>query len=197
MARGGHLRVGLEDAPLGCARSNAGLVAQAGRAVGEAGPGARHCRGDPPAHRRQRPPALRDRLIGAGDRSGTADSEHAGVAVQAGFEELDPVGVGDDVEGDAPAPVPCVVGLEAGGHVVASGEQREDALDRGGSVTVTWSLTVVLAVVRELEGIVTSEPRRALIDWWALPRPCPRTRRVGSHPPANPYPISRPAMSAG
>ncbi len=37
MARGGHLRVGLEDAPLGCTTTNAELVAQAGRAVREAG----------------------------------------------------------------------------------------------------------------------------------------------------------------
>lgn len=37
MARGGHLRVGLEDAPLGCTTSNAELVAQAARAVRDAG----------------------------------------------------------------------------------------------------------------------------------------------------------------
>ena len=37
VARGGHLRVGLEDAPLGCTRSNAELVAEAARAVRDAG----------------------------------------------------------------------------------------------------------------------------------------------------------------
>ena len=37
VARGGHLRVGLEDAPLGCSTGNAELVAQAARAVREAG----------------------------------------------------------------------------------------------------------------------------------------------------------------
>ena len=37
VARGGHLRVGLEDAPLGCSTSNAELVAQAARAVRAAG----------------------------------------------------------------------------------------------------------------------------------------------------------------
>lgn len=36
-ARGGHLRVGLEDAPLGCPTTNAELVARAGRAVRAAG----------------------------------------------------------------------------------------------------------------------------------------------------------------
>ena len=37
VARGGHLRVGLEDAPLDCSTSNAELVAQAARAVRAAG----------------------------------------------------------------------------------------------------------------------------------------------------------------
>jgi uncharacterized protein (DUF849 family) len=37
MARGGHLRVGLEDAPLGCARPNVELVAEACRAVQQSG----------------------------------------------------------------------------------------------------------------------------------------------------------------
>ena len=37
MARGGHVRVGLEDAPLGCTASNAQLVADAARAVAVAG----------------------------------------------------------------------------------------------------------------------------------------------------------------
>jgi uncharacterized protein (DUF849 family) len=37
IARGGHLRVGLEDAPLGCAKPNVELVAEACRAVERAG----------------------------------------------------------------------------------------------------------------------------------------------------------------
>ena len=37
VARGGHLRVGLEDAPLGSPSSNAELVAEASRAVQQAG----------------------------------------------------------------------------------------------------------------------------------------------------------------
>src|SRR5919107_769060 len=37
MARGGHLRVGLEDAPPGCTRTNAEMVAEACRAVQQAG----------------------------------------------------------------------------------------------------------------------------------------------------------------
>ena len=37
VARGGHLRVGLEDAPLGCPSSNAELVAEVSRAVQQAG----------------------------------------------------------------------------------------------------------------------------------------------------------------
>ncbi len=37
VARGGHLRVGLEDAPFGCGTSNAELVARAARAVRAAG----------------------------------------------------------------------------------------------------------------------------------------------------------------
>jgi uncharacterized protein (DUF849 family) len=37
VARGGHLRVGLEDAPLGCPSSNAEMVAEASRAVAQAG----------------------------------------------------------------------------------------------------------------------------------------------------------------
>ncbi|SFO72861.1 Uncharacterized conserved protein, DUF849 family [Geodermatophilus dictyosporus] len=37
LTRGGHLRVGLEDAPLGCATGNAELVARAARAVEAAG----------------------------------------------------------------------------------------------------------------------------------------------------------------
>lgn len=37
LARGGHLRVGLEDAPLGCTTSNAELVHEAARAVSAAG----------------------------------------------------------------------------------------------------------------------------------------------------------------
>ncbi|MGY1670535.1 3-keto-5-aminohexanoate cleavage protein [Geodermatophilus sp. SYSU D00710] len=37
VARGGHVRVGLEDAPLGCTRGNAGLVAAARRSVEPAG----------------------------------------------------------------------------------------------------------------------------------------------------------------
>ncbi|MGY1608399.1 MULTISPECIES: 3-keto-5-aminohexanoate cleavage protein [unclassified Geodermatophilus] len=37
VSRGGHVRVGLEDAPLGCTRGNAGLVAEARRSVEAAG----------------------------------------------------------------------------------------------------------------------------------------------------------------
>ena len=37
LARGGHLRVGLEDAPPGCTRTNAEMVAEACRAVQQAG----------------------------------------------------------------------------------------------------------------------------------------------------------------
>jgi uncharacterized protein (DUF849 family) len=37
VARGGHLRVGLEDAPLGCTRTSAEMVAEACRAVQRAG----------------------------------------------------------------------------------------------------------------------------------------------------------------
>ena len=37
VARGGHLRVGLEDAPLGCTSSNAEMVAEACHAVPQAG----------------------------------------------------------------------------------------------------------------------------------------------------------------
>jgi uncharacterized protein (DUF849 family) len=37
VARGGHLRVGLEDAPLGCTRTSAEMVAEASRAVQRAG----------------------------------------------------------------------------------------------------------------------------------------------------------------
>src|SRR3712207_9279882 len=37
VARGSHLRVGLEDAPLGCTRTNAEMVAEASRAVQQAG----------------------------------------------------------------------------------------------------------------------------------------------------------------
>src|SRR3712207_8467208 len=37
VARGGHLRVGLEDAPLGCTRTSAEMVAEASRAVQGAG----------------------------------------------------------------------------------------------------------------------------------------------------------------
>ncbi len=37
VARGGHSRVGLEDAPPGCTRTNAEMVAEAGHAVQQAG----------------------------------------------------------------------------------------------------------------------------------------------------------------
>ncbi len=37
MARGGHVRVGLEDAPLGCSASNEELVGAAARAIEQAG----------------------------------------------------------------------------------------------------------------------------------------------------------------
>ena len=37
LARGGHLRVGLEDAPLDRTRTNAEVVAEAGRAVQQSG----------------------------------------------------------------------------------------------------------------------------------------------------------------
>jgi hypothetical protein len=45
--------------------------------------------------------------------------------------------------------------------------------------------------VRRSLGVVRAEPRWARINRWALPRPCPRTRRVGSHARASPHPISR------
>jgi uncharacterized protein (DUF849 family) len=37
VARGGHVRVGLEDAPFGCGRSNGDLVEEAVRLVAAAG----------------------------------------------------------------------------------------------------------------------------------------------------------------
>ncbi len=56
LARGGHLRVGLEDAPLDRTRTNAEMVAEAGRAVQQSGSTARHRLGGPRATVGSEPP---------------------------------------------------------------------------------------------------------------------------------------------